>query len=104
MVRPTVCVTGVTKSETKKSVKATNSDLAKKMLGNAEFKNKVLLNTANRWAKKYQFSGNLELGSINESGKSFKLKVDSKETKKFYSFCGKGAKTFMISPSVFRRG
>ena len=105
MVRPTVMVTGVTKSGTKKSIKTTNSDLAQKMLSDSKFRDKVLLNTANRWAKKYKFEGDLTLGSINkESGKSFKLKVNNTETKKFYSFCGKGTGTFLISPSVFRRG
>lgn len=108
MVKPTVVVTAqAVKKKSKGHV--TNSELAQKVLNNETFKTLVLLNTANRWAKgKYKFNGDLSLGKINKTGKSFKLIIKdegkpARETTKYYSFCGTGNKTFFVSPSVFRK-
>ena len=64
---------------------------------NKKFQEKAVLNTANRWAKKYGFDKDLTLKGVSDTGKSFKLAVDGKELQSKYVLTGTPQKPFLIS-------
>lgn len=68
-----------------------------KMATDKKFQESALLNTANRWATKYSFSGDLTYKGVSETKKSFKLAVDGKELQSKYVLTGTVQKPFLIS-------
>jgi hypothetical protein len=94
MVKPTI------KSE--KAVKGKKagydrSALIEKMKTNKEYRNKVLLNTANKWAKRNGFNGDLTFAGVSDTGKSFHIAVDGHKLTAKYVLVGNGDKATLIS-------
>ncbi len=75
MVKPNVVST--TKVATKNKVVRGN-DLISLLKSDKALQQKALQNTANKWAKKSGFKGDLSLLGVSETGKSFHLSVDGK--------------------------
>jgi len=91
MVRPNINVKGGKK---KNSLKV---DLLKKFLSDKKFREKTLLNTANRWAQKYRFNGDITYSRLSDTKKSVHIKVDGKEAKSKYVVMGTVENPMLIS-------
>jgi len=94
MVKPTVTTA---KKTTTKGRGVDRATLIERMKTNKEFRNKVLLNTANRWAVKYGFTQDLTFKGVSDTGKSFLLAVDGVPCKSKYVLTGTAQKPYLIS-------
>ncbi len=93
MVKPTI--KGVVSKKAVKTVdKAT---ILSSLKTNKTLQDKYLLNTANRWSKKYNFNGDLTFKGISDTGKSVLLAVDGKILKSKYLLSGSKEKPFFLS-------
>lgn len=95
MVRPTIKGTVPTKH---KAIGTT--DNINKFKVDKQFREKVLLNTANKWAERNGFKGDITFKRVSETGKSFKIAVDGKELKRSYCITA-GTNPRLISPMAF---
>ena len=75
---------------------------AKELLKDKALTQKALQNTANKWADKYNFSGDLTVKGLAESGKSVLLAVDGKVAKSKYLVTGtRDNPSFLSSKALF---
>lgn len=99
MVKPVV---NQTKGNKKKAKGVSLIEALKK---DKKLQERALQNTANKWAKKYGFNGDLTLSRIAESGKSVYLAVDGKETKRKYVAVGNiQSPKFVSSMALINKG
>lgn len=99
MVKPTV-----KGGKTAKAVKFTKESRAqeqekmfKAFTKAGKFQDKVLLATANKWAEKYSFDGDIEFSRVSDTGKSVHIKVNGKEATSKYCLVGTMEKPSLIS-------
>ena len=82
MVKPTVALKGA-KKVSKDKVLMGNA-LIEKIKTDAKFREQALLNTANRIAQKYGKAVDITYNGVQDSGKSFKIAFDGKESPSKY--------------------
>lgn len=83
MVKPTIQV-AVKQQKVKASPMMTGMTLINEIKSNTALREKTLLNTANRLASKYGRVCDVTYKGVTESGKSFKLAFDGKESTSKY--------------------
>ena len=99
MVKPTISVKPVTGKKASSNVISLQGAIARIKTDEA-FRNQVLLNTANRLALK-GFSTDVSFKGVSDTGKSFKLAFDGKESNsKYVVIRYKDSVAFMSSRAI----